>query len=111
MYDIDPTRTDLIAEYDANPGGPHSHELALLLNRLRLGPFDERYVPVCIRPGREWAVGRMPIERGRPIEFIEGAVYDNPEDAARRVFGLRWRAATGREPGETTTTESEDRVA
>lgn len=109
MYEIDPTRTDLIAEYDANPGGPHSRELALLLNRLRLGPLEERYVSVCTRPGLEWAVGRLPTERGRPIAFIDGAVFDNPDDAARRVFRLRWQAATGQLPASTTTTHRKDR--
>ena len=109
MYEIDPTRTDLIAEFDANPGGPHGRELTMLLNRLRLGPIEERYVPVCTSPGRAWAVGRMPTERGRPIEFIEDAVFDNPDDAARKVFRLRWQAATGREPAPATTTDSEDR--
>jgi hypothetical protein len=98
MHEIDTTRTDLIAEFDARPRGPHSRDLTMLLNRLRLGPIEERYIPVCTRPGREWAVGRMPTVRGHPIEFIEGAVYDNPDDAARKVFRLRWQAATGQEP-------------
>ena len=98
MYRIDPTRTELIAEYEANPQGPHSRELVMLLHRLRLGPIEERYVPVCTVPGREWAVGRMPTERGRPIVLVEGAVYDNPLDADRKVFRLRWQAATGQQP-------------
>ena len=102
MYEIDPTRTDLIEEYDANPGGPHGHELTMVLNRLRLAPIEERYIPACTRPGREWAVARMPTERGSPIEFIDGAVYDNPDDAARKVFRLRWQAATGQEPQSAT---------
>jgi len=106
MQEIDPTRTDLIAEYDANPRGPHSHELVMLLNRLRLGPIEQRYVPVCTVPGREWAVARMPIARGCPIEFVEGAVYDNPLDADRRVFRLRWQAATGQGPASATITDS-----
>jgi len=95
MYEIDPTRTDLIAEFDANPDGPHSHELALVLNRLRIGPLEERYIVVCTKPRREWAVARMPTERGQPLAFIEGAVFDNPDDASRKVFRLRWRAVTG----------------
>jgi N,N-dimethylformamidase len=109
MYQIDPTRTDLIAEYEANPAGPHSRELTLLLNRLRLGPLEQRYVPVCTRPGREWAVARMPTKRGQPLAFIEGAVFDNPEDAARRVFRLRLEAATGQAPASTATTHDKDR--
>ena len=40
MYDIDPDRTDLLEEFDANPGGPYSPELADLVKRLRTGPLD-----------------------------------------------------------------------
>ena len=109
MYRIDPTRTELIAEYEANPRGPHSHELVMLLHRLRLGPIEERCVPVCTVPGREWAVGRMPTERGRPIAMVEGAVYDNPLDADRKVFRLRWQAATGQEPASDTTSAGGER--
>ena len=97
MHQIDPTRTDLIAEFDANPDGPHSHELALVLNRLRIGPLEERYIVVCTKPRQAWAVARMPIERGQPLEFVDGAVFDNADDASRRVFRLRWQAVTGQE--------------
>ena len=98
MYEIDPARTDLVAEFDANPGGPYSRELTMVLNRLRLGPMQERFIVVCTKRRREWAVARMPTERGRPVEFIEGAVFDNEDDAARKVFRLRWRTVTGNEP-------------
>ncbi len=97
MYEIDPSRTDLIEEFDRNPGGPHGAELALAVNRLRLGPMGERFIIVCTRRGREWAVGRMPTARGQPVELLEGLVFDDYAAAAREVFRLRWRAATGRD--------------
>jgi hypothetical protein len=97
MYTIDPKRTDLIAEFDANPDGPHSHELALVLNRLRIGPREERFIVICTKPRQEWAVARMPTERGQPLEFVEGAAFDNVDDASRKVFRLRWQAVTGQE--------------
>ncbi|MBN35126.1 MAG: hypothetical protein CMM46_10200 [Rhodospirillaceae bacterium] len=97
MHKIDPNRTDLIEEFDAKPDGPHSHELALALNRLRIGPLKERFIVVCTKPRREWAVARMPLERGQPLDFIEGAVFDNADDASRKVFRLRWHAVTGQE--------------
>ena len=56
MYEIDPARTDLVEEYRQNPGGPYSPELTLLVNRLRLGPMEERYILVCTKRGREWTV-------------------------------------------------------
>jgi hypothetical protein len=95
MYRIDPSRDDLIKEFDANPDGPHSHELAMVLNRLRLGPLEERFIVVCTKPRQAWAVARMPTQRGCPLEFVNGAVFDNPQDASRRVFRLRWQAVTG----------------
>lgn len=97
MYEIDPDRLDLIAEYDANPGGPYSHALTMVVNRLRLGPPEERYILICTRRGREWAVGKLPTQRGQEIELVAGAVFDNYDDAARKVFRLRWQAATGQE--------------
>ena len=97
MYEIDPDRTDLIEEFHRNPGGPHGPELTLAVNRLRLSPMGERFIVVCTRRGREWAVGRMPTERGRPVELLEGGVHGDYDDAVREVFRLRWRATTGRD--------------
>jgi len=99
MFRIDPERTDLVAEFDANPGGPYSPELTMVVNRLRLGPIEERYILVCTRRGREWTVGRMPTERGQKVELLEDAVFNDYDDAARKVFHLRWQAVTGRDPG------------
>lgn len=98
MYDVDPTRTDLIEEFEARPGGPHSRELAELVMSLRVLPMEDRHIIVCTRRGTEWAVGRMPTRRGAPIELVEGAVFDDYEDAVRKVFRLRWEAATRTAP-------------
>ncbi len=92
MYKIDPSRTDLIEEFDDNPGGPYSPELTLVVNRLRLSPMEDRYIIICMRRGREWIVGRMPTERGRPVEILGDRRYDDYDDAAREVFRLRWEA-------------------
>lgn len=95
MYTVDPTRTDLVDEFRRNPYGPYSPELNLLVNRLRLGPMEERYIIVSIRRGREWAVAKMPTERGATVEFVEGALFDDYAEAAWEVFRLRWQAVTG----------------
>ena len=94
MYEIDPGRSDLVEEFHRNPGGPYSAELTLAVNRLRLGPLGERFIIVCTRRGREWAVGKMPTVRGQPVELLEGRVFDDYDDAVREVFRLRWRAVT-----------------
>jgi hypothetical protein len=95
MYTVDPTRRDLVEEFRRNPYGPYSAELTLLVNRLRLGPMDERYILVCTRRGREWAIARMPTARGAKLELIEGAVFDDYTAATCEVFRLRWEAVTG----------------
>lgn len=96
MYAIDPDRTDLVDEFWASPGGPYSPELTLLVNALRLLPMEQRHILVCTRRGREWAIARMPGERGARLEYVEGGVFSDFTAASREVFRLRWQTATGR---------------
>jgi len=95
MYVIDTSRTDLVEEFRRNPGGPYSPELALVVNRLRLGPMEERYILVCTKRGREWMVAKMPTVRGAKLEVFENRVFVDYAAAAWEVFRLRWEAATG----------------
>ena len=95
MYAIDTSRKDLVEEYRQNPGGPYSPELTLLVNRLRLGPMEERYILVCTKRGREWTVAKMPTVRGAKLELFEDRVFDDYYAAAWEVFRMRWEAATG----------------
>ena len=97
MYQIDPSRTDLVEEFRENPGGPYSPELTLLVNRLRLGPMGERIILVCTKRGREWTLARMPTVRGAKLELFEDRVFDDYDAAAREAFRMRWEAATGKE--------------
>ncbi len=95
MYAIDPSRKDLVEEYRQNPGGPYGPELTLLVNRLRLGSMEERYILVCTKRGREWTVAKMPTVRGAKLEIFEDRVFDDYAAAAWEVFRMRWEAATG----------------
>jgi hypothetical protein len=95
VYTVDPTRGDLVDEFRRNPSGPYSPELALLVNRLRLGPLHERHILVCTRRGREWAIAKIPTARGAKLEFVEGGVFDDYTAATWEVFRLRWQAVTG----------------
>ena len=97
MYEIDPSRTDLAEEYRQNPGGPYGPELTLLVNRLRLGPVEERTILVCTKRGREWVLAKMPTERGAKLALLEDRVFDDYGAASWEVFRTRWRAATGAE--------------
>ena len=97
MYEIDPSRTDLAEEFKKNPGGPYSPELTLVVNRLRLGPREERTIMVCTKRGREWTLAKMPTVRGAKLEYYEDLVFDDYYDAAREIFRMRWHTVTGQE--------------
>ncbi len=97
MYEIDPSRTDLVEEFKQNPRGPYSPELTLLVNRLRLGPMEERYILVCTKRGREWTLAKMPTVRGAKLELFEDCVFDDYNAASWEVFRMRWQAVTGKE--------------
>ncbi|MFP6729380.1 MAG: hypothetical protein VCD50_04280 [Alphaproteobacteria bacterium] len=97
MYEIDPSRTDLAEEFKKNPGGPYSPELTLVVNRLRLGPMEERTIMVCTKRGREWTLAKMPTVRGAKLEYYEDLVFDDYYDAAREIFRMRWHTVTGQE--------------
>ena len=98
MYEIDSTRTDLIAEFRNNPGGPYRPELALVVNRLRVMPMADRHILVCTRRGREWILAKMPAERGAKLELCEDRVFNDYYEGAWEVFRLRWKAVTGKDP-------------
>jgi hypothetical protein len=86
---------DLVEEFRRNPFGPHGPELTLLVNQLRIIPMEQRYIIVCTRRAREWAVAKMPTIRGAPVELVVGATFDDFAAAVREVFRLRWQAVTG----------------
>ena len=98
MYEIDPTRTDLIAEFDKNPGGPYSLELALVVSHLRLMPMEERIIIVCTKRHVEWTLAKMPKVRGAKMEYYEDMVFDDYYAAVKKVFRIRWQAVTGVTP-------------
>jgi hypothetical protein len=98
MFEIDPTRTDLIEEFDSNPGGPHSLELALVVSRLRLMPMEERIIIVCTKRHVEWTLAKMPKVRGAKMEYYEDMVFDDYYAAVKKVFRIRWQAVTGVTP-------------
>lgn len=98
MHEIDPARTDLVREFEANPAGPHTPELNLLINRLRLMPMAERHILVCTRRGRQWKLAKMPARRGAPVRIYEDQVFDDHAEATRELFRRRWQTATGQDP-------------
>lgn len=99
-WPIDPTRLDLVEEFRRAPRGPHGEELQKLLHRLRwAGDFEAgagRYVLVVRTPGKEWQLGRLPRERGKPIEVMGNRLFTSIAEAEWEVFKLRWEALTGK---------------
>ena len=92
---VDPGRLDLAREFMGDPFGPHSAELQRILNVMRAAPVAGKHVILMSGPYRRWSVARLSGIRGEPAERIEGLCFDNPEDAERAVFRLRWEAHTG----------------
>jgi len=97
MYEIDPSRTDLVEEFRNNPDGPHSPELDLIVNRLRIMPLAERHVLVCTKPGREWVLGKIPATRGAKMELFEDHRFSDYNEAVWEVFKRRWKWITGQD--------------
>ena len=97
MYEIDPSRTDLVEEFRSNPGGPHSPELTLVVNRLRVMPLEDRHVLVCTKRGREWVLAKIPNLRGAKMEIFEDQVFDDYYAGVWEVFKRRWKTVTGRD--------------
>ena len=97
MYAVDPERLELAREFKACIYGRHSGELQRVLNRMRGGANAGRYVIVCTRRHREWALARMGQRAGDPLEPVPGPIFRSRQDAEWAVFKLRWRELTGRE--------------
>ena len=93
------TEADLpyAAEFEARPIGYHSPGLQRVLNVLRGGPKAGKYVLVVRVPFERWVLGRLPAERGAPVEILEDWEFTDLEEAEWTVFKLRWKAHTGQE--------------
>lgn len=90
---VDPSRTDLVEEFQRNPLGPYSPDLQVLLFTLRTQDEGGRYVLQTRGPGR-WAVGSV-VGRGTPVTDPLGREFGALAEAEWAVFALRWRDHTG----------------
>ena len=97
MYEIDPSRTDLVEEFRVNPAGPYSPELALIVNRLRVMPLADRHVLVCTKPDREWVLAKIPPERGAKMELYEDQQFNDYNEGVWEIFKRRWKTVTGQD--------------
>lgn len=99
-YQIDHEDLKYAAEFKANPLGVASPGLQRIHNLLRGGPKKGKYVLIVKEPFRRWGLGRMPAERGQPIQILDGWEFDDLAVAEWEVFKLRWHATTGVDLGE-----------
>lgn len=96
-YQITEADLGYASEFMAQPLGYHSPGLQRVLNALRGGPKAGKYVLVVREPFAHWVLGRLPAERGAPVEILDGQVFTDLDEAERAVFRLRWKAHTGRD--------------
>nr|WP_309502776.1 hypothetical protein [uncultured Roseovarius sp.] len=95
IYEVDPRRVDLAREFRDNPQGPFSHELQCVLNRMRSGPLDGKWVLYPIVETGQWALAQIPAERADPLIIHNDVLFDARSDAEWHVFKLRWQEITG----------------
>lgn len=88
------------AEFKANPLATPSPGLQRVMNLLRGGPKEGKYVLIVREPFRRWVLGRMPARRGQPIDVIEDYEFTDLAEAEWVVFKLRWKDQTGRDLDE-----------
>ncbi|MEQ8666313.1 MAG: hypothetical protein RIC16_11365 [Rhodospirillales bacterium] len=94
-YRISDNDLTYAAEFKANPLGSPSPGLQRVMNLLRGGPKEGKYVLIVKEPFRRWVLGRMPGERGQPFEILESHEFTELAVAEWEVFKLRWKAHTG----------------
>jgi hypothetical protein len=94
-YQITDADLPYAAEFKAQPIGYHSPGLQRVLNLLRGGPKVGKYVLVVREPFKRWVLGRLPAERGMPVEILEDQEFTDLAEAEWAVFQLRWKAHGG----------------
>jgi hypothetical protein len=94
VYRLDPTRTDLAAEFRARPYGRHSAELQRILNLFRSAPLAGNFCLVVTKPHREWTLARFGATSREDVELI-GPTFTSLEAAEWHVFKLRWHQHSG----------------
>jgi hypothetical protein len=80
---------ELIAEHEAKPLGPHSDELARVLNYFRRAPQQGKYLIVAVQAWSDYRIGVLPGVRGAPLEVLEEPSFPTEEEAMHGVFRKR----------------------
>jgi hypothetical protein len=98
-YQVSAADEPYAIEFKANlESGNHFHSPGLqrVLNVMRGGPKQDKYV-LLVREARQlWLLGRLPGERGDPVEIVPGYEFTDLNEAEWTVFQLRWETLTGK---------------
>jgi len=95
VYKVGAQDQHLVEEFNAKPIGHHSPALQRVLNVFRGEPMQDKYLLICTKPHREWTLGQLSGERGKPVKIFKKQVFTNVEDAEREIFRRRWKKYTG----------------
>ena len=95
VYKVGAQDQHLVEEFNAKPIGHHSPALQRVLNVFRGEPMQDKYVLICTKPHKEWTLGQLSGERGKPVKIFKKQVFTNVEDAEREIFRRRWKKYTG----------------
>jgi hypothetical protein len=92
-YEIQAQDRALAQEFRNHPFRPHSPDLLRLLNRLRGGSLNGKFVLFNSRRHCEWKLARLSGSLG-PIIIYDGPVFQDRAEAEWAVFKLRWQQET-----------------
>lgn len=84
-------------EFRADPLGIPGPGLQRVQNLLRGGPKSGKYVLIVKEPFKRWGLGRLPTNRGEPIEILDDWEFTDLAEAEWEVFKLRWMSHTGQD--------------
>ena len=95
VYKISADDRAVVEEFNAKPIGHHSPALQRVLNVIRGQPVRDKYVLICTKPHKEWTLGQLSGERGKPVKILKDQVFTSVADAEREIFRRRWERHTG----------------
>ena len=95
VYKVSERDRQVVDEFKKKPIGHHSPALQRVLNVFRGAPAQDKYVLICTKPHKEWVLGQLTGERGKPVRMLKNQVFTRIEDAEREVFRRRWKKYTG----------------
>jgi hypothetical protein len=95
VYTVGGHDRQVVDEFQKAPIGRHSPALQRVPNVFRGAPVQDKYVLICTKPHKEWVLGQLTGERGKPVKILRDMVFTSIEDAEREVFRRRWKKHTG----------------